>query len=66
MQQVKLEVSGMSCGHCVQSIEGSLQTIGAEGKADLASKTVTVRFDDKSLSLNAIKETIEDLGFHID
>jgi len=65
MQNIQLKVDGMSCGHCVSSIEKALGTIGAEGKVDLASKTVTVAFDESKISLAAVKEAIEDQGYDI-
>jgi len=65
MQNVQLKVDGMSCGHCVSSIEKALVTIGAEGKVDLAGKTVTVAFDESKISLDAVKEAIEDQGYDI-
>ncbi|MDF2963773.1 MAG: copper ion binding protein [Paenibacillus sp.] len=65
MKNVTFKVEGMTCGHCVSSIEGALSRLGASGKADLASKSVSVMFDDTKLSLEAIKETIEDQGYDV-
>ncbi|MFD1773751.1 copper ion binding protein [Paenibacillus rhizophilus] len=65
MTNVVLNVEGMSCGHCVSSVETAVGNLGASAKADLASKTVTVDFDDSKLSLDAIKEAIEDQGFDV-
>ncbi|NOU92097.1 copper ion binding protein [Paenibacillus sp. LMG 31456] len=65
MTNVTLQVEGMSCGHCVNSIEGALQKIGVEGKVDLGSKAVTVSFDEQKVSLNKVKETIEDQGYDV-
>lgn len=33
MNNVKLNVEGMSCNHCVVSIEGALKNIGLPGKS---------------------------------
>jgi copper chaperone len=65
MKNVKLKVEGMSCNHCVVSIEGALRKIGSKGKVDLASDTVTVEYNDTTLSLDQIKETIEDQGYDV-
>ena len=35
MKNITLKVEGMSCQHCVNSIEGALKEIGATGKVDL-------------------------------
>ncbi|MGG1636381.1 copper ion binding protein [Paenibacillus sp. FSL K6-3182] len=65
MKNVTLHVEGMSCNHCVNSIEGALNTIGAQGKVDLASESVQVEFDESKLTLETIKETIEEQGYEV-
>ncbi|MGG1554347.1 copper ion binding protein [Paenibacillus ferrarius] len=65
MQQITLKVSGMSCGHCVNSVEGAVKALGASGKVDLAGGTVTVDFDETKLSVDAIKEAIEEQGYDV-
>ncbi|MCR8645348.1 copper ion binding protein [Paenibacillus sp. N1-5-1-14] len=65
MTNVILQVEGMSCNHCVNSIEGALKEIDAKGKVDLSAGTVAVEFDDSKLSVDAIKEAIEDQGYDI-
>jgi copper chaperone len=65
MKQVTLQVNGMSCQHCVNSIEKALQQIGANGKVDLNSKSVTVEYDENRLSLDAVREAIEDQGYDV-
>ncbi|MFE5321407.1 cation transporter [Paenibacillus sp. NPDC056579] len=65
MTNIVLKVEGMSCGHCVNSIEGALKEIGAQGKVDLAAKSVSVQYNEESLSIEAIKEAIEDQGYDV-
>jgi copper chaperone len=65
MKNVTLKVEGMSCQHCVNSIEGALKTIGAKGKVDLASGSVTVEYDEGKLQLTSIKEAIEEQGYDV-
>ncbi|BCG56934.1 copper ion binding protein [Paenibacillus sp. URB8-2] len=65
MANVVLNVEGMSCGHCVSSVEKAVGNLGASAKADLASKTVAIDFDESRLSLDAIKEAIEDQGYDV-
>ncbi|OXS54934.1 copper resistance protein CopZ [Cohnella sp. CIP 111063] len=65
MKNVTLKVEGMSCGHCVNSIEGALKTIGASGKVDLSGGTVVVAYDESQLTLSAIKEAIEEQGYDV-
>jgi copper chaperone len=65
MQSVILKVQGMSCGHCVSSVEGAVRKLGATAKVDLNGGLVTVEYDDNKLTLDAIKATIEDQGYDV-
>lgn len=65
MANVTLKVNGMSCGHCVNSVEGALKEIGAKGKVELSANTVEVDFDGNNLTLEAIKEAIEEQGYDV-
>lgn len=65
MTNITLQVEGMSCQHCVNSIEGALKAIGAAGKVDLTSNTVSVSFDENQIAIEAVKEAIEEQGYDI-
>ncbi|KGR75024.1 MULTISPECIES: copper chaperone CopZ [Ureibacillus] len=67
MGNVTLNVNGMSCGHCVKSIEGSVGSLdGVEQvKVDLSSGKVNVEFNDEKVTLEKIKETIDDQGYDV-
>ncbi|MFC3797677.1 cation transporter [Cohnella sp. GCM10012308] len=60
-----LKVEGMSCGHCVNSVEGALKQLGAEAKVDLAAGSVAVSYDESKLGLADIKTAIEDQGYEV-
>lgn len=63
MQTVILKVSGMSCGHCVKSIENAIRKSGGSAKVDLRESTVTVEFDETQVSIEIFKETIKSQGY---
>jgi copper chaperone len=60
-----IKVEGMSCGHCVKSVEGAVQEVGAKGKVDLENKSVTVEFNEGEVTLAKIKEAIEEQGYDV-
>ena len=67
MENVVLNVQGMSCGHCVKAVEGcvaELQGIN-EVKVDLENAQVTVAFDTAKVAIETIKEAIEEQGYDI-
>jgi len=67
MEQIKLPVKGMSCGSCVNSIEGNIGDLNGvkSVKVTLDAGTVEVEFDPSIVSLNEIKNEIEDQGYAV-
>lgn len=67
MEKVQLQVEGVSCHHCVRSIEGALGKLAgvANTSVNLKAKTVDVEFDAAKTNVNKIKETIEDQGYAV-
>ncbi|WP_066290763.1 copper chaperone CopZ [Bacillus sp. FJAT-29937] len=68
MQTVTLNVQGMSCGHCVKAIEGSVGQLEGinEVKVNLSEAQVEVSFNESQVSLEKIKETIDDQGYDVE
>jgi copper chaperone len=64
---IHLEVKGMSCQHCVNSISEALSTIeGIESSIiDLETKTVSIDFDPTVVTLENIIDAIEELGYDV-
>lgn len=62
-----LKVEGMSCGHCVKSVESSVGKLqGVESvNVDLSKGEVAVKFDSEKTSLTEIQETIEEKGYSV-
>lgn len=60
----ELQVEGMSCGHCVKTVTGSIQAIDSDAKVevDLASRKVRV---DSRTDLNAVTSAIAEAGFPV-
>lgn len=65
MSEIVLQVNGMSCGHCVNAVETAMKEIGAEAQVDLASKKVTVQYDEANLNEQNIVEAIEEQGYDV-
>lgn len=67
MQQTTLNVEGMSCGHCVKAVESGVgQLEGVERvNVRLENGQVEVAFDETKVSLEKIKEAIDDQGYDV-
>lgn len=63
-----LIVEGMSCSHCENSVKKAVGALnGVDSVAvDLKSKKVTVEYDVERVSLDTIKDTIEDQGYDVE
>jgi copper chaperone len=68
MENVTLNVKGMSCGHCVKAVEGSVGKLAGinEVKVHLDAGKVEVAFDKEKVSLETIKEAIDDQGYDVE
>ncbi|MFC4411513.1 copper chaperone CopZ [Chungangia koreensis] len=68
MENITLNVAGMSCGHCVNAVEGSVGKLsGVQSvKVHLESGKVDVAYDADQVSLDEIKETIDDQGYDVE
>ncbi|QXE00998.1 copper chaperone CopZ [Terribacillus sp. DMT04] len=62
-----LNVQGMSCGHCKASVEGALQKLDGVSAADvnLEAGTVVVSYDEANVTVDTMKEAIEDQGYDV-
>ncbi len=66
-ETVKLNVEGMSCSHCENSVKkavGGLVGVSSV-EVDLAGKTVTVDYDTEKVKVEEMKEAIEDQGYDV-
>ena len=62
-----LSVPAIHCDNCKNSIEGAVGGLEGVSTASVSveDKTVTVAFDEGTVGLDAIKETIEEQGFDV-
>lgn len=67
MEKVTLNVHGMSCGHCVKAVEGSVGALTGVSsvKVSLEAATVDIEYNAQEVSLDKIKETIDDQGYEV-
>lgn len=67
MEKMTLNVKGMSCGHCINSIEGSVGALSGVStvKVNLDLGTVSVEFNPNEVTIEKIKETIDDQGYDV-
>ncbi|MDD2218075.1 MAG: copper chaperone CopZ [Eubacteriales bacterium] len=67
MEKFVFHVEGMSCQHCVKAVTDAVRELPGvkEISVELLDKTATVVFDPAQVSLEKIKEEIEDQGYEV-
>jgi copper chaperone len=65
MERVTLSIDGMSCGHCVRSVEQALKGIDGVAVEQVAVGTATVQYDPTSTSIDRLKDAVEDEGYQV-
>jgi copper chaperone len=67
MEYVTINIEGMSCEHCVKAVAGAASALPsvADVSVDLAGGTASMAYDPAEVSLDAIKEAIEDQGYDV-
>jgi len=66
-KNVILGVDGMSCRSCTHSINNAVAALNGVKSVtvDPEGKKVSVEFDDEKISLETIKDVIEDQGYQV-
>lgn len=67
MENITLNVTGMKCGGCENSVKTALQALDGvtEVAASHKEKTVTVAFDGDKVGVEQIKQVISSNGFQV-
>jgi copper chaperone len=65
MKEITLNISGMSCQHCVKRIEKALSALAGVSKADVSIGKAVVSFDELKTAEDGIKQAIEKAGYTI-
>jgi copper chaperone len=59
---MKLNVEGMTCGHCQRAIERAINALGGSARVDLATGTVDI---EGIADAAAVRSAIEDEGYRV-
>ncbi len=67
MSTATLTIPGIHCDHCKSSIEGALGQLEGVRSAEVsvADRTVAVEFDEATVDLQAIRDTIVEQGYDL-
>jgi copper ion binding protein len=63
MKQLKLEVSGMSCGHCVSAVRDALGNLPGVKVESVSIGSASVVFDENQTTVGDLVDAIADAGY---
>ena len=64
-QETTLKIPAIHCGGCVKTITGTLEALPSVkvAEADTKTKLVHVQFDESAVSIDQLREALEEVGF---
>lgn len=63
MKQLKLEVAGMSCGHCVNAVREALIAVPGVKVENVSIGSATVAFDEAKVTVGELVDAVSDAGY---
>ncbi|MDY0410221.1 copper chaperone CopZ [Virgibacillus soli] len=62
-----INVKGMSCGHCVSSVNGALEQLDGVDAVEVSLETgkVDVSYDESKVTLTQLQDAIEEQGYDV-
>jgi copper chaperone len=65
MDRITMKIDGMSCGHCVSSVDKALKKIDGVKVENVGIGTATVSYDPSAVSEQRIAEAVADEGYSV-
>ena len=65
MTTVSMQISGMTCGHCVSAVRKALEAVPGVTVEQLAIGSATVAYDEAATNADAIAQAVDDEGYPV-
>ena len=65
MSELSMQISGMSCGHCVAAVKKALQSVAGVTVHDVVIGRAQIAFDAAQTSPALIVQAVEDEGYAV-
>lgn len=63
MTELSMQISGMTCGHCVKAVRDALASIPGVDVEDVGVGSAKVRFDESQTDIAHIKDAVIEEGY---
>ena len=65
MERMRIAIEGMSCGHCVRSVERALATVGGVQAEQVGVGQAVVRYDAAVVTPQQVAQAVADEGYPV-
>ncbi|MEO7368874.1 MAG: cation transporter, partial [Gemmatimonadaceae bacterium] len=65
MEHAKLKIEGMSCGHCVSTVESALRTVDGVEVENVAVGSASLDYNPATTDMEKIRAAVSDAGFQV-
>lgn len=65
MTQLTMDISGMTCGHCVAAVRRALDAVSGVTVDTVAIGSATVTFDPSLTTRDHVAQAVEDEGYRV-
>ena len=65
MVSMKIEIEGMSCGHCVGAVQRALGEVDGVIVEEVTVGSATVTYDPAKTSVDAVSKAVEKAGYAV-
>lgn len=63
MKQLKLEVAGMTCGHCVHAVREALTALPGVKVEGVSVGSASVSYDETKVNVGDLVDAVSDAGY---
>lgn len=65
MTKQRLDIDGMSCGHCVARVRGALEALPGVQVGEVSIGKALVEIDETRTPASAVVQAVEDAGYEV-
>lgn len=65
MEQAKLKIDGMSCGHCVASVTSALKSVDGVTVENVAVGSASLEYNPATTDMEKIRGAVAGAGFQV-
>jgi copper chaperone len=63
MKQLKLEVAGMTCGHCVHAVREALTAVPGVKVEGVSIGSASISYDETKVNVGDLVDAVSDAGY---